>query len=556
MAAKSTVAVKFTGDVADLKRATGEAEQELGSFGSRVGPKLTAGMAGLGAAAGGALITGMQTKMERDKVQGKLSASIGLTPEESARLGKVSGEVYADGWGESFEEVSEGAAEVMSVLGEFSDPDQLEPLTKKALDLAYIFETDVASIINTTGFMLRNGLAKDADEAFDIITAGLQRIPSEMSGELLDTMNEYSQSFAALGFEGQEAMELLVTAGQDTSVGLDKVGDAVKEFLIRATDGSTATVAALERIGLDAQDIANDLLAGGDTAETAFQKIIDGLLAIEDPAAQSQTAIALFGTPIEDLSGDKIPTFLEALGGMTEGFGDVEGASDEAAQQLDGDARKYQESMRKLETAQQWFVTRFIMGLENISSFSEDMAVRTAAAYLAMEVALGKLADAFNAPIRKAQDLLGLLNDIPVVGDALGGAAAGVIDALPGGGKTDASRELERRLAAEAGGTGPARPSYFGSRPGRAHGGPVHPWEDYIVGENGPEVLRMGPGSGTVVPNHRIRSGSSGSDLMPLLWAVEGLRRDLRNMGVSMDGHQVGSVTRREGDLHALRNAG
>lgn len=548
MAAKSTVAVKFTGDIADLKKATGEAEQELGGFGSRVGPKMAAGMAGLGAAAGGALITGMQTKMERDKVQGKLSASLGLTPEEAKNLGKVSGEVYADGWGESFEEVSTGAAEVMSVLGDFADPEQLEPLTKKALDLAYIFEQDVATVINTTGFLLRNGLARDADEAFDVITAGLQRIPTELQGEALDALNEYSQSFGALGFDAQDTMELIVTAGQNTSVGIDKVGDSVKEFLIRATDGSEATVGALESIGLEAEGISNDLLAGGNTAETAFQKIIDGLLAMEDPSAQAQAAIALFGTPIEDLSVDKIPEFLEALGGMEDGFGDVEGASDEAAAQLDGDARKYQESMRKLETAQQVFVNRFVLGLEVIAEKSEASAKRMAVAIGFLpeiyEEALGRVGSAFNFPIRQAQRLIDWLDKIPGLADAANAA----VDAIPGG--PSENEEMSDYLAGLTGGTISGGTGGFlpGSRriPIGHGGGTFHAPRP---GGEGLAILQDGE-------HISVPGAGSGSDYgAAIVAAIERLRRDISATTVHLDGHPVGTMTRREADLHALRNA-
>ena len=38
--------------------------------------------------------------------------------------------------------------------------------------------------------------------------------------------------------------------------------------------------------------------------------------------------------------------------------------------------------------------------------------------------------------------------------------------------------------------------------PGRAKGGPVAPFGTYWVGEEGPELLRMGAGGGTVIPNH------------------------------------------------------
>jgi phage-related protein len=44
---------------------------------------------------------------------------------------------------------------------------------------------------------------------------------------------------------------------------------------------------------------------------------------------------------------------------------------------------------------------------------------------------------------------------------------------------------------------------------GRAAGGPVRPGEAYLVGEKGPEILRMGSQSGNIVPNHRLGKGGS-----------------------------------------------
>lgn len=42
--------------------------------------------------------------------------------------------------------------------------------------------------------------------------------------------------------------------------------------------------------------------------------------------------------------------------------------------------------------------------------------------------------------------------------------------------------------------------------PPRASGGPVLPMHSYLVGERGPEVIRMGSQGGTVIPNHRLGS--------------------------------------------------
>lgn len=466
--AKSTVAVKFTGDTSDLKRATADAESGLKGFGSKVGPALTKAMAGAGLAAGGALVDGFVEKIDREKTQARVIGSLGLSDEEADRLGKVAGEIYSDGFGESFEQVTEATGTVMKQLEDFADPDQLEPITKKALDLSYIFEQDVGATIDAVRYLLVNGLAPDAENAFDVITAALQRVPAEMRGEVMDAVGEYAQSFAALGFDAQESLELLVAAGQDTSVGIDKVGDSMKEFLIRATDGTTATVEALEAIGLPAEQISNDLLAGGDAADEAFQKIVTALLSVEDPSARAQFAVALFGTPIEDLSVNKIPTFLEALGGVEDGFGDVQQASEDATAAMDDDARQYQQSMRKLEEFQQEFVNRFILGLEKWQAMI-GLTLQNAAGLFesfqgVAEDALDAVGDAFNGPISKANELIELLGKIPGVADTVNN----VIDKIPGGPKKSS---LTLPSVPTGGGSGPG--GKIGGIPEFALGGTV-----------------------------------------------------------------------------------
>lgn len=51
--------------------------------------------------------------------------------------------------------------------------------------------------------------------------------------------------------------------------------------------------------------------------------------------------------------------------------------------------------------------------------------------------------------------------------------------------------------------------SFFGLSGARANGGPVAPGGTYLVGERGPELLKMGGSPGVVVPNHALRGSSA-----------------------------------------------
>ena len=64
--------------------------------------------------------------------------------------------------------------------------------------------------------------------------------------------------------------QLLQSGADGTAWNLDKVGDAVKEFSIRAIDGSDSTVAAFEALGYNADAMMGTFAAGGDGANQAF----------------------------------------------------------------------------------------------------------------------------------------------------------------------------------------------------------------------------------------------------------------------------------------------
>lgn len=313
----------------------------------------------LGAAAVGiaGLATAADTMFEafdRQSLAGKLKAQLDLTSDESATAGKMAGELYAQNYGDSFESVNEAIGVVHSSLANLTDdPRLVEDLTKRALTLASAFDVDVAQAASTANIMIRNGLAKSGPEAFDMIGAAMQRVPAQMRDELFPVIDEYSTYLNSLGFTGQEAIGLIVNASQQGAIGMDKAGDALKEFGIRATDlGDKGAVEAFESMGFSASEMANQLLAGGDVAQGAFDKIVNGLLGIKDPAEQAATATALFGTPLEDIDKGKIPGFLMGLSNADSAMGDFAGTTDEMAAALsEGPNAQLETFKRKLQDA-------------------------------------------------------------------------------------------------------------------------------------------------------------------------------------------------------------
>lgn len=162
----------------------------------------------------------------------------------------------------------------------------------------------------------------------DLVAAGMQKVSTQMRGEIPEILHEYSTHFRGMGFSGEEAMSLLVNMAKQGKFALDKTGDAIKEFSIRGSDMSKASKEAYASIGLNAEKMSSAIAKGGGDARKALTSTANALLRIKDPAERANAAIALFGTPVEDLAVDQIPEFLKALAGGTASLGDIGGAAD------------------------------------------------------------------------------------------------------------------------------------------------------------------------------------------------------------------------------------
>lgn len=234
--------------------------------------------------------------------------------------------IRADGLSDDMAAIGSAVAAVKSTLGDIGDA-ELERASRKAMDLAAVMGGDVAEHVQTVGILMQNSLAKNSDEAFDLITAGMQNVSAQMRGELPEILHEYSTFFRGMGFSGKEAMSLLVAQAKQGKFALDKTGDAIKEFSIRGSDMSKASVEAYEAMGLSAEQMSAAIAGGGEGARKALQQTAKGLLAIKSPAERANAAIALFGAPVEDLSVDQIPAFLQKIAEMPDNLGNVSGAA-------------------------------------------------------------------------------------------------------------------------------------------------------------------------------------------------------------------------------------
>ena len=326
--------------------------------------------AGIGKVISDAIFSSMDDELNADRMQ----ASLGLSEADAERYADIVSDIYADGWGDEKTEVQAGIEAFLSWSPDLkADEKALEDVTSKALALSDVFGVDIPHMAQLASQIVQNDLAGDTSEALDLLAAGFQEVPTSLRDEYSDAISEYTPHLANLGYTGEEAFAILASSAELGQYGIDKAGDAMKEFSIRATDGSKASAAAYEAIGLDADEMANKLLAGGEDAQEATSDIIAGLLDIEDPAAQAEAAIALFGTPLEDLGTENIPDFLTGVEDSTGALGDFDGKAQEVADTLGNNtATEVEQVKRGFSELSSEVGTNLIIGLKDAYTWISD----------------------------------------------------------------------------------------------------------------------------------------------------------------------------------------
>lgn len=301
-----------------LKSAFSDAANESIPLVGKVG-ELTAGLSGsavaaigVGAAAVGVGALAVGTANDISGAMNDFIAITGKGTEETERYQAVMEDIYANNYGESFSDIGQAMAGVTKQLGDMDDA-SLQNVTESAFALRDTFGYDIPESTRAAKAMVDN-FGVSGEEAMNLIASGAQN-GLDYSGELLDSISEYSVQFDKMGLGAEDMFAIFQKGAESGAFNLDKVGDAVKEMSIRVVDGSDTTKQGFELLGLNADEMAQKFAAGGDTAKEAFNETLDALAAMEDPIAQNTAGVDLIGTMWEDLG----PEAVTALAGIEEG---------------------------------------------------------------------------------------------------------------------------------------------------------------------------------------------------------------------------------------------
>lgn len=290
----------------DMLSAQDEAKKggnKLADIAKAGGKAIAGGFAVVGGAAIAAGGYGVNLANDMDSAMNQFMATTGHAADSAEYYQDVLEKIYANNYGEDFQDIADSMALVNKNLGDMS-AENLQSTTEAAFALRDTFDYDITESTRAAKAMMDN-FGVSGEEAFELIASGAQN-NLDYSGELIDSINEYSVQFGKLGFTADDMFNIFQKGADSGAWNLDKVGDAVKEFSIRAIDGSDSTKQGFEACGLSADKMADEFGKGGESAKKAFSETVKALSSIEDPLERDAAGVALFGTMWEDLGPDAI----------------------------------------------------------------------------------------------------------------------------------------------------------------------------------------------------------------------------------------------------------
>ena len=252
---------------------------------------------------------------EGDTALSKLAAKTGTTSSELQGFEDVMYEVYNANYGESLTDVSDKMSSVIQVMDDL-DNASLSKVTKSAIALEDVFEFDVSeSMLAVNSLMDQFGIT--SEQAFNLIVQGAQNGLNQ-NGDLLDVINEYSSQFTYAGYSAEQMFNMLANGAESGTWSVDKLGDALKEFNIRASDGTIAeTIKENAKIlGLTTKQAEKlgDAVGEGDVG--AYNQLLQKLKEVEDWNDQYVLGVEMFGTMWEDLGEDAVFALMDTEGAI------------------------------------------------------------------------------------------------------------------------------------------------------------------------------------------------------------------------------------------------
>lgn len=249
-------------------------------------------------------------------------AQTGITGTDLDAFKESAKDLWVEGFGENITDVVEQMSVVK--LGLQGNADETANWTKDAMTLSKVFELDVGESINWVSSMTKS-MGISADEAFDIITKGMQ-MGLDVGGDFGDTLHEYSGDFARLGLKGPKVLAMLNAGLKAGAHNTDVIADGWREYNIRLMEGGDDISEVFDQMGMDFEGISASVATGDEVWGDYASDVVEGLMGIENEVERNAAGVAIFGSKWEDVGGD----IFIASGLAQAGIEGIEGSTDAA----------------------------------------------------------------------------------------------------------------------------------------------------------------------------------------------------------------------------------
>lgn len=276
------------------------------------------------AAVGGAFVAAggfaLNSATNMSQAMNQFQAATGVADTELEAYQDTLESIYANNYGESFEDVADAMGKVKQQLGDISQED-LQTLTEGLYTLEDTFGSDFNETLRGTDqLMTQFGLS--ATDALDLMASGMQN-GLNYTDELGDNISEYAGKFAQAGYSAEEYFQLLKNGSDGGSYNLDKINDAINEVTTRLADGTIEE--SLGAFDQETQDVFKAWQDGKATQKQVIDAIVKNIKGCKNEQEALTLAATAFGTMGEDANLD----FVKSLTSVGDEFEDVAGKMSE-----------------------------------------------------------------------------------------------------------------------------------------------------------------------------------------------------------------------------------
>ena len=239
----------------------------------------------------------------------------GKSSEEMDRYQGVLENIYANNYGQSFDEIANAMAQVTANMGDMDDV-SLQSITESAFTLKDV-SNGALEIKDTTkaAKVMMDQFGTSGEEAMNLLAAGYEGNLNS-SGKLLESISKYSESFSGIGLDADDMFNIFQKGADTGAWSVESISKAMGEFSSRVLEGSEETRKSFETIGLNADEMTEKFAAGGESAKEAFEETMEALAGMEDPMEQNTVGMELFGSMWEELGPEAVAQLTEIQDGV------------------------------------------------------------------------------------------------------------------------------------------------------------------------------------------------------------------------------------------------